>query len=213
MRRSTCHLVLSCLILTGLCLSCQSFRPPKITEVPPEPVNPLIEVGQQVAEQYATGRLMDYEVVWRLYDLDPNERGPFLDGFVQAFTDAGNPTKGMEYRVLLIEATSGNQFRMAVDLGSKHAAKAVTNEQIQGVVRSSLGVSEAVALEGGLYPGLCRAAGGREGGNGLGQRGDDPAPAQRGGRDVPRSASRRRTVRSTAWGENVVSHTSTQALA
>ena len=146
MRRSSCHLALSCLILMGLCLSCQSFRPPKITEVPPEPVNPLIEVGQQVAEQYATGRLMDYEVVWRLYDLDPNERGPFLDGFVQAFTDAGNPTKGMEYRVLLIEATSGNQFRMAVDLGSKHAAKAVTNEQIQGVVRSSLGVSEAVAL-------------------------------------------------------------------
>ncbi|GEM_PF-6814337 len=146
MRRSTCHLALSCLMLAGLCLSCQSSGPPEITEVPPEPPNPLIEVGQQVAEEYAAGRLRDYEVVWRLYDLDPNDRGPFLDGFVQAFTVAGNPTRGMEYRALLTEATSGNQFRMAVDLGSKHAAKAVTNEQIQGVVRSSLGVSEAVAL-------------------------------------------------------------------
>ena len=146
MRRSSCHLVLSCLILTGLCLSCQYFQPPKIAEVPAEPPNPLIEVGQQVAEQYAAGRLMDYEVVWRLYDLDPNERGPFLDGFVQAFADAGSPTRGMQYRVLLTETISGNQFRMAVDLGAKHAAKAVTNEQIQGVVRSSLGVSEAVAL-------------------------------------------------------------------
>jgi len=146
MRRSSCHLVLSCLILTGLCLSCQYFQSPKITEVPVEPPSPLLDVGQEVAEQYAAGRLMDYEVVWRLYDLDPNERGPFLDGFVQAFADAGNPTRGMEYRVLLTEAIGGNQFRMAVDLGSKHAAKAVTNEQIQGVVRSSLGVSEAVAL-------------------------------------------------------------------
>ncbi len=146
MRRSTSHLVLSCLIVSGLCLSCQYFEPPKITEVPPEPVNPLIKGGEQAAEQYAAGRLMDYELVWRLYDLDPNERGPFLDGFVEAFAEAGNPTKGMEYRVLLNEAISGNQFRMAVDLGSKHAAKAVTNEQIQGVVRSSLGVSEAVAL-------------------------------------------------------------------
>jgi hypothetical protein len=127
-------------------LSCRYLEPPKITEVPPEPPNPRIEEGRQVAQQYAAGRLMDYEVVWKVYDLDPVERGPFLDGFVQAVAEALDPVNGTKYQGLLEEAVGGNQFRVAVDLGSRHAAKAVTNEQIQGVIRSSLGVSEAVSL-------------------------------------------------------------------
>jgi hypothetical protein len=78
--------------------------------------------------------------------MDPKQRPAFLDGFVDEFTRAGFPTRGIEGRALLEEAISGTQFQTASDLGSRHAARSVTNEQVQGVIRSSLGVSKGVAL-------------------------------------------------------------------
>jgi hypothetical protein len=117
-----------------------------VVEPPPEPVSPFVFDGRRAAQQYAQGRLADYELIWKLYDLDPDDRPPFLHGFVEAFTPAGDPTKGAMYRGLLKEAISGPQFRTAMELGTRHAAQAVTNEQIQGIIRSSLGVSPGVAL-------------------------------------------------------------------
>lgn len=142
-----------CALLIGLCLtvvvsglSCESSRTIEIAEPPPEPISPSVLDGRQTAQQYAGGQLTDYELVWKLHDLDPNDRPPFLHGFVEAFTQAGDPARGVAYRGLLEEAVSGPQFRTATELGTKHAARAVANEQVQGVIRSSLGVSPGVAL-------------------------------------------------------------------
>jgi hypothetical protein len=146
MRRSHIPIVGSCLLVLSLCLSCDYFAAPKIVEVPKNPDPPVIVNGKVTARQYLAGTLPDYELVWKLYDLQPQERPPFLDSFVEEFTRSGNPTRGIEYRQLLLEAIGGAQFQTASDLGSRHASKAVTNEQIQGVIRSSLGVSKGVAL-------------------------------------------------------------------
>jgi len=135
-----------CLMVMVSGLSCRRSRNQVVLEPAQEPLSPSFLDGQRTAQQYTAGRLMDYELVWKLYDLDPNDRPPFLHGFVEAFTQAGDPAKGVAYRALLEEAVSGPQFRTAAELGTRHAAQAVMNEQIQGVIRSSLGVSPGVAL-------------------------------------------------------------------
>jgi hypothetical protein len=145
MRRSFFLVVGCCLIVMAGCPGCAYFGPPKIVETEEAPAPALWE-GQQAATQYRAGTRTDYELVWQLYDLDPELRPVFLDGFVEEFTRAGFPTLGIEYRSLLEEAISGTQFQTACDLGSRHASRSVTNEQVQGVIRSSLGVSRGVAL-------------------------------------------------------------------
>jgi hypothetical protein len=112
--------------------------------------------GQDTARQYAAGNLADYEVVWRLYDLLASQREEFLDGFEAGYSDAGDPDSAATYRTVLQEAVTGKQFDTAKDLGAKHADKAVTNEQIQGIIHSSLGVSRGVALgwKGGYIRGF-----------------------------------------------------------
>jgi hypothetical protein len=146
MRRSSSLVVGCILIVMAGCPGCSFFAPPRIVETAEGPVSPALSDGQQAARQYTAGALMDYELVWQFYDLDPGLRPAFLDGFVEEFTKAGFPTRGIAYRSLLEEAISGTQFQTASDLGSRHAARSVTNEQVQGVIRSSLGVSKGVAL-------------------------------------------------------------------
>jgi hypothetical protein len=145
MRRSLSLVIGCCLIVMVGGPGCDYFSPPKIVETAKTP-SPALSDGQKAAQQYAAGALMDYDLVWKLYDMDPKLRPVFLDGFVEEFTRAGFPTRGIEYRALLEEAISGTQFQTALDLGSRHAARSVTNEQVQGVIRSSLGVSKGVAL-------------------------------------------------------------------
>jgi hypothetical protein len=146
MRRSSFLVVGCCLAVMAGCPGCDYFGPPKIVETGEGPACPALSDGRQAARQYRAGALTDYELVWQLYDLDPKLRPVFLEGFVEEFTTAGFPTPGIEYRSLLEEAISGTQFQTACDLGSRHAARSVTNEQVQGVIRSSLGVSRGVAL-------------------------------------------------------------------
>lgn len=112
--------------------------------------------GQETARQYGAGNVADYEVVWRLYDLLAGQREEFLDGFEAGYSDAGGADSAATYRTVLEEAVTGKQFDTAEGLGAKHAAKAVSNEQIQGIIHSSLGVSRGVALgwKGGYIRGF-----------------------------------------------------------
>jgi hypothetical protein len=131
--------------ITFLHLGCASSGPPPVTQAPPASDRSIVSAGRQVAEKYTAGDLRDYEVVWTLYGLDPNERSMFLDGFLKGLTQADNRQR-REVRMVLQGAVSGNHYQTAMDLGSKHAAGVVTNEQIQGAIRSSRHVSEAVSL-------------------------------------------------------------------
>lgn len=147
MRSMRSFVIWPCLTTLVACLGCSLLSPPRVVEAPPEePVSPRALEGQQAAQQYAAGTIKDYELVWKLYDLNLDERAPFLDGFVEGFTKAGYPSKGIEYRARLEDAVSGDQFRAAVGLGSRHAARVVTNEQTEGVIRSSLVVSPGISL-------------------------------------------------------------------
>ena len=65
---------------------------------------------------------------------------------MEGFTRAGHPSRGIEYRARLEEAVSGDQFRTAVGLGARHAARTVTNEQTEEVIRSSAELSPGVSL-------------------------------------------------------------------
>lgn len=127
-----------------LCGGCEESA--KVADEPEGPFSPRFLDGKRAAQQYAAGELADYEVVWQVYDLDAGEWQLFLDGFAQGLAEAGKQTQAAAYRAILKEAITGNQFQTAKDLGSKHARKAVTNEQIQGIIHSSLGVSRGVAL-------------------------------------------------------------------
>jgi hypothetical protein len=102
--------------------------------------------GRQAAQQYAAGDLTDYELVWKVYDVGASARQPFLDGLAEGLQQAGKAAEAETYRTLLAEAVTGNQFATAKDVGAKHARRAITNEQVQGVIHSSLGVSRGVAL-------------------------------------------------------------------
>ena len=90
--------------------------------------------------------MKDYELIWKLYDLPSEECAPFLNGLVEGFTRAGHPSRGIEYRARLEEAVSGDQFRTAVGFGARHAARTVTNEQTEEVIRSSAELSSGVSL-------------------------------------------------------------------
>jgi hypothetical protein len=146
MRRSFSWIIGCCLMVMAGSSGCRYFSPPKIVDAGKGAVSPALSDGQKAAQQYRAGTLMDYELVWKLYEMDAKQRPVFLDGFVEEFTGAGFPSLGVEYRGLLEEAIEGTQFQTASDLGSRHASWRVTNEQVQGVIRSSLGVSRGVAL-------------------------------------------------------------------
>lgn len=102
--------------------------------------------GREVGRQYAEHDLPDYAVVWSLSEIRTNLRGDFLDGFVEGLAGTSAAESAASCRKVLQDALSGNQFETAKDLGAKHAAKAATNEQVQGTIHSSLGVSRGVAL-------------------------------------------------------------------
>lgn len=147
MRRMRPFVIWSCLTVLAACTGCGLVRPPQITEVPrDESASRQALEGQRAARQYTAGTLKDYELVWELYDLGSEMRAPFLDGFVEGFTQAGHPSRGIEYRARLEEAISGDQFRTAVGLGARHAARTVTNEQTEGVIRNSVDLSSGVSL-------------------------------------------------------------------
>lgn len=146
MRRSLSLVVGCCLVVVAGGLGCGPSASPKIVDTGKDAVSPALSEGQKAVRQYTAGTLMDYEIVWKLYEMDAKQRPVFLDGFVGEFARAGFPTRGIEGRLLLEEAIGGTQFQTASDLGSRHAARSVTNEQVQGVIRSSLGVSQGVAL-------------------------------------------------------------------
>jgi hypothetical protein len=137
--------IVVCLVVSSMCLCGGCEESARISETQ-EPISPRFFEGQKVAQQYAAGNLADYEVVWKVYDLDAGDWQPFLDGFAEGFAGAGRKAQSAAYRAVLEEAITGNHFQTAKDLGSKHARKAVTNEQIQGIIHSSLGVSRGVAL-------------------------------------------------------------------
>ncbi len=146
----TIALGISLLSLLGLLtfgLGCQEEVAQKspVMEVN-EPNSPFFFEGQEWASKYLNKKAMDYELVTVLHDLTLDDQGFFLDGFVDRFTTLGQQTEGVAYRKVLEESVSGNQYDTAKELGQKHARGSVTNEQIQGVIHSSLGVSRGVAL-------------------------------------------------------------------
>jgi hypothetical protein len=138
--------VVACTVALSMCLCGGCGENVKVADESEGPISPRFWDGQRAARQYAAGELADYEVVWEVYDLDAAEWQPFLDGFAEGLTEASKQTPAAAHRAVLEEAITGNQFQTAKDLGSKHARKAITNEQIQGIIHSSLGVSRGVAL-------------------------------------------------------------------
>ncbi|MFC1636115.1 hypothetical protein ACFL5Z_14865 [Planctomycetota bacterium] len=138
--------IMACTVALLMCLCGGCEKNVKVVEKSEVPLSPRFLEGQQAAEQYTAGKLSDYEVVWKVYDLKVGDSQPFLDGFVRGLAAAGEQAQAVAYPTVLEEAITGNQFQTAKDIGLKHARKAVTNEQVQGIVHSSLGVSKGVAL-------------------------------------------------------------------
>lgn len=139
--------IVACTVALPMCLCGGCEESVKVAEErQAPPLHPRFLDGQRAAQQYPAGELADYEVVWKVHDLAAGQSQPFLDGFAEGLAAAGRQTQAAAYRAILEEAITGNQFQTAKDLGSKHARKAVTNEQIQGIIHSSLGVSRGVAL-------------------------------------------------------------------
>jgi len=137
---AACLLVLP-LVLCGGCDESQ-----EIVMTPEGTFTPSYLKGRDIGRQYAEEALPDYAVVWSLYDIRTNLRSDFLEGFAEGLTRAGSADSTDAYATVLRDAMSGNQFDTAKDLGAKHAAHALTSEQIQGTIHSSLGVSRGVAL-------------------------------------------------------------------
>lgn len=102
--------------------------------------------GKEIGGQYVAGEITDYELVWAAYDHGADTRGQFLDGFAAALAATDRGAQAAGHRVVVDEAVSGNHFETARDLGTRHAGGLITNEQIQGVIHSSLGVSRGVSL-------------------------------------------------------------------
>jgi hypothetical protein len=128
----------------GLCGGCDESQ--EIVMTPEGSFTPSYLTGRDVGGQYAAGELPDYAVVWSLYEIRTNLRSDFLEGFAEGLTRAGAGASAESFCEVLQDSMSGNQFETARDLGTKHAADALTNEQIQGTIHSSLGVSRGVAL-------------------------------------------------------------------
>lgn len=102
--------------------------------------------GKEIGGQYTAGQIKDYELVWAAYDQGADTRGQFLDGFAAAVAATGQGAQAAERRAVVDEAVSGNHFETARNLGTRHAGGLITNEQVQGVIHSSLGVSRGVSL-------------------------------------------------------------------
>jgi hypothetical protein len=136
----TCSIVLP----LGLCGGCEGTE--EIVMTPEGTFTLSYLKGRDVGEQYVAGELPDYAVVWDLYETRTNLREDFLEGFAEGLTRAGAGASAADLCEVLGDSMSGNQFGTARDLGAKHAAGALTNEQIQGTIHSSVGVSRGVAL-------------------------------------------------------------------
>jgi hypothetical protein len=136
--------ICSVLLPLGLCGGCDEAQ--EIVMTPEGSFTPSYLTGRDVGGQYAGGESPDYAVVWSLYEIRTNLRDDFLEGFAEGLTRAGGGDSAADLCEVLQDAMSGNQFETARDLGAKHAAHALTNEQIQGTIHSSLGVSRGVAL-------------------------------------------------------------------
>jgi len=132
-----------CWIVSLFCLCTGCDQRQEIVMTPEGTFTPSYLRGREIGRQYAEQALPDYEVVWNLHDVRTDLRDDFLDGFASGLGQADNVAA---CRRILREALTGNQFDSASELGIKHAARAVTNEQIQGTLHSSLGVSRGVAL-------------------------------------------------------------------
>lgn len=133
-------------ILLPLCLCSGCGGRKEIVMTPEGTFSASYLEGQDAARQYAKGDLADYELVWKLHDHQSADQTDFLDGFEAGLAETHQDEQVSAYRVVLEEAVRGNQFQTAQELGSKHARKSVTNEQIQGIIHSSLGVSQGVSL-------------------------------------------------------------------
>ena len=130
--------ILACSIVLPLVLCGGCDETQEIVMTPEGTFTVSFLEGQEAGRQYAEEGLPAYVLVWRLYEVRTNLRGEFLDGFEAGLAKAGATASATAYRVVLQDAMSGNQFETARDLGAKHAAQAVTNEQIQGTIHSSL---------------------------------------------------------------------------
>jgi hypothetical protein len=138
--------IMVCTVALLMCLCGGCEKNAKVAVVSEIPLSPRFLEGQETAQQYTAGNLADYEVVWKVYDLKVEDWQPFLDGFVRGLAGAGKQAQAVAYRNVLKEAITGNHFKTANEIGLRHAQKAITNEQIQGIIHSSLGVSKGVAL-------------------------------------------------------------------
>ncbi len=146
MNRLLVFMIATCLVVLPLCLCGGCDEEQKIVMTPEGTFTPSFLEGRDIGRQYAEGSLPDYAVVWKLQEVRTDLRSEFLDGFVAALNQAGMASSAAAYRDVLRDAVTGKQFETAKDLGAKHAAGAVTNEQVQNTIQSSLGVSQAVAL-------------------------------------------------------------------
>ncbi|UCD51208.1 MAG: hypothetical protein JSW27_00980 [Phycisphaerales bacterium] len=146
MNRLLAFVIVTCSITfpLGLCGGCDEAE--EIVMTPEGTFTPSYLKGREVAGQYAAGELPDYAVVWSLYETRSSLRDDFLEGFAEGLNKAGAGNSAADFCEILRDSMSGNQFETARDLGTKHAAAALTNEQIQGTIHSSLGVSRGVAL-------------------------------------------------------------------
>ncbi|MGE5295735.1 MAG: hypothetical protein ACM3VT_12980 [Solirubrobacterales bacterium] len=136
-----------CPVVLAVCCGCNTNSPSQCGEGLGGNSKPRQFLdGQRMAQQYREGVVKDYEMVWQLYDLKSDERTPFMDGFVDEFTRAGASSMGIACRVRMDEAVSGDQFRLGVDWGTKHAAKAATHEQIEESIRNSISLSPGASL-------------------------------------------------------------------
>lgn len=133
-------------ILLPLCLCGGCDDSPEIIMTPEGTFSAYYLQGQEAARQYAKGDLEDYALVWKLHDLQAANRQDFLDGFAAGLAETHEDQQVSACRAVLEETVRGNQFQTAQELGTKHARKSVTNEQIQGIIHSSLGVSQGVSL-------------------------------------------------------------------
>jgi hypothetical protein len=146
MNRLLASVIATCLITfpLGLCGGCDGTE--EIVMTPEGTFTPSYLEGRDVGGQYAAGELPDCAVVWSLYETRTSLRDDFLEGFAEGMTRSGAGSSAEDFCNVLADSMSGNQFETARDLGAKHAAGALTNEQIQGTIHSSLGVSRGVAL-------------------------------------------------------------------
>lgn len=131
-------------ILLGLCVGCDKDE--EIVMTPEGTFSASYLQGRDLGRRYGAKELPDYEVVWSLAEVRTDLRAEFLDGFQAGLAQGGTADAATAWRTILQDAMAGTQFETARELGGRHAAGAVTSEQVQGTLHSSLGVSRGVAL-------------------------------------------------------------------